>query len=167
MSSTRRGWFGACAALLLSGCGFTRSRPTSYAFRTLHIAGSSLSPLAAEMQRQLQLGGAVEVITDPRQIERADLVLEFLQDFRERVILGRTSTGAVREFQLRMRVRLRARNREGIERIPEVELEQRRDITFNESFVLSKSAEEALLYANMQTEMVQQILRRLAALQEI
>jgi LPS-assembly lipoprotein len=167
MSSTRRGWIGACGALLLGGCGFTRSRPSSYAFRTLHIAGSSLSPLAAEMQRQLQLGGAVEVITDPRQIERADLVLEFLQDFRERVILGRTSTGAVREFQLRMRVRLRARNREGIERIPEVELEQRRDITFNESFVLSKSAEEALLYANMQTEMVQQILRRLAALQEI
>jgi LPS-assembly lipoprotein len=63
-----------------------------------------------------------------------------------------------------MRVRFRVRNREGIERIPEVELEQRRDITFNESFVLSKSAEETLLYANMQTDMIQQILRRLAAL---
>ena len=109
----------------------------------------------------------MEVITDPRQIERADLVLEILQDLREKVIIGRTSTGAVREYQLRMRVRFRVRNREGIERIPEVELEQRRDLTFNESFVVSKGAEEGLLYANMQTEMVQQIMRRLAALQQI
>jgi LPS-assembly lipoprotein len=157
----------AGGALLLGGCGFKLSRPASYPFRTLHIAGSSLSSLALETQRQLQVGGTVEVITDPRQIERAELVLEFLQDLREKVVIGRTSTGAVREFQLRMRVRFRVRNREGIERIPEVELEQRRDITFNESFVLSKSAEETLLYTNMQTEMVQQILRRLAALPSV
>lgn len=167
MTSSRRGWLLASSALLLGGCGFTLSRPTSYAFRTLHIAGSALSALGPELHRQLQLGGAVEVITDPRQIERADLVLEILQDLREKVIIGRTSTGAVREYQLRMRVRFRVRNREGIERIPEVELEQRRDLTFNESFVVSKGAEEGLLYANMQTEMVQQIMRRLAALQQI
>jgi LPS-assembly lipoprotein len=167
MPDSRRSWLVASGALLLGGCGFTLSRPTSYAFRTLYIAGASLSPLGAELQRQLQLGGALEVITDPRQIERADLVLEFLQDLREKVIIGRTSTGAVREYQLRLRVRFRVRNRDGIERIPEGELEQRRDLTFNESFVLSKGAEEGLLYANMQTEMVQQIMRRLAALQQI
>ena len=125
----------------------------------VRISGQSLKDLGL-----IPRGGTVEVIDDPRQIERAELVLEFLQDLREKVVIGRTSTGAVREFQLRMRVRFRVRNREGIERIPEQELEQRRDITFNESFVLSKSAEENLLYANMQTEMVQQILRRLAAL---
>jgi len=167
MTVTRRSWWMTCGALLLGGCGFKLSRPTSYPFRTIHIVGSALSPLGTETQRQLQAGGTVEVIEDPRQIERAELVLEFLQDLREKVVIGRTSTGAVREFQLRMRVRFRVRNREGIERIPEQELEQRRDITFNESFVLSKSAEENLLYANMQTEMVQQILRRLAALPAI
>ena len=164
MRGTRRSWLVASGVLLLGGCGFKLSRPTSYPFQTIYIVGGALSQLGAEIQRHLQTGGVVEVITDPRQIERAELVLELLQDFREKVIIGRTSTGAVREFQLRMRVRFRVRNREGIERIPEVELEQRRDITFNESFVLSKSAEENLLYANMQTEMAQQILRRLAAL---
>jgi LPS-assembly lipoprotein len=86
---------------------------------------------------------------------------------REKVVVGRTSTGAVRENQLRLRVRFRVRNREGIERIPETELVQVRDITFNESYVLAKTAEETLLYANMQTDMIQQILRRLAALQQI
>jgi outer membrane lipopolysaccharide assembly protein LptE/RlpB len=33
--------------------------------------------------------------------------------------------------------------------------------------VLAKTSEETLLYANMQTDMIQQILRRLAALQQI
>lgn len=167
MLVSRRSWISGCGALLLAGCGFKLSRPTAYAFRSIHITGSTPQGLGPEMQRQLQAVGAVEVITDPRQIERADLVLELLQELREKVVVGRTSTGAVRENQLRLRVRLRVRNREGIERIPELELVQQRDITFNESFVLAKTSEETLLYANMQTDMIQQILRRLAALQQI
>jgi LPS-assembly lipoprotein len=40
---------------------------------------------------------------------------------------------------------------------------QQRDISFNESAVLSKEAEEGLLYRNMQSDIVQQTMRRLAA----
>ena len=166
MSSTRRTWLSS-GALLLAGCGFQLSRPNSFVFQSIHIAGSSQLGVGPEMQRQLQATGVVEVITDPRQIERADLVLEVLQELREKVVVGRTSTGAVRENQLRLRVRFRVRNREGIERIPDTELVQLRDITFNESYVLAKTTEETLLYANMQTDMIQQILRRLAALRQI
>jgi LPS-assembly lipoprotein len=42
-----------------------------------------------------------------------------------------------------------------------------RDISFNESAVLAKEAEEGLLYRDMQTDMVQQLLRRLAAVKEL
>jgi len=42
-----------------------------------------------------------------------------------------------------------------------------RDISFNESAVLAKETEEALLYRDMQSDIVQQILRRLAAVKEI
>ena len=167
MNGSRRNWLWTSTALVLGGCGFKLSRPTSYAFRSIHIAGSTALGLGPEMQRLLQAGGAVEVITDARQVERADLVLEILQELREKVVVGRTSTGAVRENQLRLRVKFRVRNREGVERIPETELMQQRDITFNESYVLAKTSEETLLYANMQTDMIQQILRRLAALQQI
>ena len=38
-----------------------------------------------------------------------------------------------------------------------------RDYSFNDNQVLAKESEEALLYRDMQTDMVQQILRRLAA----
>jgi LPS-assembly lipoprotein len=168
--STRRRWLSgwlAAVPLLMGGCGFTLSRPTTYPFRTIHVSGTSLSTLSAELQRQLQAGGAVEVITDPRQIERADLILDLTQELREKVVIGRTATGAVREFQLRLRIRFRVRNREGIERIPDNEIMQQRDISFSESAVLAKEAEEALLYRSMQSDLVYQILRRLAAIPQV
>ena len=40
---------------------------------------------------------------------------------------------------------------------------QQRDISYSETIALAKEAEEALLYRNMQTDLVQQLLRRLAA----
>ena len=40
----------------------------------------------------------------------------------------------------------------------------KRDISYNSSQELSKDAEEVLLYRDMQSDMVQQILRRLAAI---
>ena len=39
------------------------------------------------------------------------------------------------------------------------------NLTFNDSAVLSKESEEGLLYRDMQSDMVQQIMRRLAAAQ--
>jgi LPS-assembly lipoprotein len=40
---------------------------------------------------------------------------------------------------------------------------QLRDISYNESYALAKETEEAQLYRDMQSDVVQQILRRLAA----
>ena len=64
---------------------------------------------------------------------------------------------------MRLRIRFRLRNQQGVELIPPTELVQQRDVSYNESIALAKEAEEALLYRNMQTDLVQQLLRRLAA----
>ena len=40
-------------------------------------------------------------------------------------------------------------------------------MTFNETIALSKEAEEALLYRDMQRDIVQQMLRRLAAVKSL
>lgn len=154
-------------ALLLAGCGFQLRKPPSFAFQSIYLAIPPMSPLGMELQRALAAAGTLTLITDQRQVERADLVLELLQELREKVVLGRTSTGAVREYQLRLRVRFRVRNRQGIERIPDAEMLQQRDISYSESAALAKEAEEDLLYRNMQSDLVRQILRRLAALSEI
>jgi LPS-assembly lipoprotein len=154
-------------ALLLAGCGFELRKPPSFAFASIYLAVPPMSQLGLELQRALAASGGVSLVTDQRQVERADLVFVLLQELREKVVLGRTSTGAVREYQLRIRLRFKVRNRQGIERIPDTELVQQRDISYSESFALAKEAEEDLLYRNMQTDLVRQILRRLAALRDI
>ena len=73
----------------------------------------------------------------------------------------------MREFQLRIRLKFKLRTPSGKEIIPETELLVQRDISFNESAVLAKEAEEGLLYRDMQTDMVQQLLRRLSAVKDI
>jgi LPS-assembly lipoprotein len=46
--------------------------------------------------------------------------------------------------------------------IPDTELVQERDISFSETAALSKETEEGLLYRDMRSDLVQQVLRRLA-----
>ena len=64
---------------------------------------------------------------------------------------------------MRLRFSFRLRTQAGKELIPVSDIALQRDISFNESAVLAKEAEESLLYRDMQSDIVQQILRRLAA----
>ena len=89
--------------------------------------------------------------------------MDLLQEQQERVVVGLNASGQVRELQLRLRIRFKLRASDGRELIPDTELLQQRDISYNETIALAKEAEEALLYRNMQTDLVQQLLRRLAA----
>ena len=73
----------------------------------------------------------------------------------------------MREFQLRTRVKFRLRTPQGKELIADAEILQQRDISYTETQALSKEAEEQLLYRNMQTDIVQQIMRRIAAVQAL
>jgi LPS-assembly lipoprotein len=47
------------------------------------------------------------------------------------------------------------------------ELQQQRDISYNESAALAKENEEALLYRDMQSDLVQQIMRRLSSVRAL
>ena len=82
---------------------------------------------------------------------------------REKVVLSMNTTGQVTEFQLRLRFRFSLRTAAGKELIAPAEISLQRDISFSESAVLAAEAEEALLYRDMQSDLVQQIMRRLAA----
>jgi LPS-assembly lipoprotein len=86
---------------------------------------------------------------------------------REKNIVGMTSTGQVREFQLLLRVKFRVRTLQGVELIAPTEVVLQRDISFNETAVLAKESEEILLYRDMQSDLVQQLLRRVAAIKSL
>ncbi|AVS79285.1 hypothetical protein C8244_18810 [Paracidovorax avenae] len=148
----------------LTACGFHLRRAPEFQFRTLYIQADAGSALGRELERTLKgSGGNLTVLRDPADLPKADAVFELLSEQRERVVVGYSASGQVRELQLRLRIRFRLRNQQGTELTPPTELLQQRDVSYNESIALAKEAEEALLYRNMQTDLVQQLLRRLAA----
>ena len=150
----------------LAACGFQLREAPSFAFSTVYFNGAGNSLLVQELRRGMASAG-VTVLTDPRQLNQAQLVLDVLQDQREKVIAGRNSAGEVREFQLRLRFRFKLRTPEGKELLVPTEVLVQRDISFNETSVLSKEVEEATLYRDMQSDMTQQLMRRLAAIREL
>lgn len=150
-------------AALLTACGFRLRGVPEFSFDVLFIAAPTASTLARELQRTLEGSGTkLTVLRDPVDLPKAQVGLEFLSEQRERVVVGQNASGQVRELQLRLRVKFRVRGANGAELLPETELLQQRDISYNETIALAKEAEEALLYRNMQTDIVQQLLRRLA-----
>ncbi len=166
----RRDWLvstaslGGLMALGLAGCGFELRKAPVFAFKTIVVAGGS--NMVRLLRRNLPLGGNVSVLP-PEQKSQADAVLEILGENQERVVLSTNSSGQVRELQLHLRVNFRLTTPAGKELLPSTEIQQSRDITYNESAALAKEAEEQLLFRDMQGDLVQQILRRLAAVKSL
>lgn len=149
----------------LAGCGFQLRKAPDFAFRSIAIPSNT--PMANELRRIISSAGDVQVTGRQVPVDQAQVVLDLLAEQREKVVVGLNATGQVREFQLRSTVRFRLRTPQGRELIPETELAQQRDISFNESAVLAKEAEETLLYRDMQSDLVQQLMRRLAAVKSV
>jgi LPS-assembly lipoprotein len=167
MSSSRRAALAAAGAALaplallsLTACGFSRRQPPRLAFGSIALAGfAPRSPLAQELTRQLQ--AQVQVLPSP---DRAEVVLEALEDSRERSIVASTAAAQVRELQLRLKFHFIARTPGGRLLIPRAELMLSRDLSTTEAAMLAKAHEEAELYREMQADVVQQVLRRLASI---
>ena len=157
----------ALGSHLLTACGFRLRGNQDYAFTSLYSGFAGNSTMGDEFRRTLEASDKVKVIADNRQLDKAQVVLDVLTDQREKTVVGVSATGAVREFQLRLRFKFKLRTQGGKELIPETEILQQRDINFNESAVLSKEAEEGLLYRDMQSDIVQQLLRRLGAVRAL
>lgn len=148
----------------VAGCGFRLRGVPEFGFASLHITAPDGSALARELQRTLEGSSSrLVVLRDAASLPKAEAILDLLQEQRERVVVGLSAAGQVRELQLRLRIKFKLRTQDGQERIAETELLQQRDISYNETIALAKEAEEALLYRNMQTDLAQQLLRRLAA----
>lgn len=152
---------------MLTACGFQMRQTPDFVFKTIYVGFNANSNLGEEFKRALQMQGDVRLITDNRQLDAAQVILDVLTDQREKSVVGANVSGQVREFQLRLRFKYRLRTLAGKELIPETELLLQRDITYNETAALSKEAEENLLYRNMQSDIVQQTLRRLSVLRSL
>lgn len=146
--------------LLTAACGFQLRGQATLPFETLYVAFPEFSPLGTELKRNIIAGTHTRLVNDPAQ---AQAILSLVSEVRDKVILSFDSAGRVRELQLHYRLSFRVRDARGRDYLPRSEIRATRDISYSDAQVLSKESEELLLYRDMQSDMVQQILRRLAA----
>ena len=137
-----------------------------FAFKTVYLTLPAISALGVEIRRNLLGSGQLQLLAAAEML-KSDVVLEVFSELRERVVVGLNASGQVRDQQLRLRIKFRLRTPAGKILIPDVELFQQRDLSFTETAALSKEIEEASLYREMQTDIVQQIMRRLGAVREL
>jgi LPS-assembly lipoprotein len=151
----------AAAAVLAHGCGFELRRTPEFQFRTIQLRGfADNSALARELKRSLAENPGTQVVEGGA---AAQVVLEALSETREKTVVASTAAGQVREVQLRIRFNFRLRTASGKELLAATEILLVRDMSYNESSALAKEQEEALLYTAMQSDIVAQVMRRLAA----
>lgn len=155
------------AAAVLAGCGFQlRGTNGQYnlPFQSIWLSFPETSPLGTELKRNLRAAETVRIESDA---SKAQALFDVLAESRGKTILSLNSLGRVREYTLSYTLVFRVRDANNRELLAPTELTLRRNIAFDESQVLAKESEEALLYRDMQADLVQQILRRLAAIKPL
>jgi LPS-assembly lipoprotein len=152
------------ATVVASGCGFQLRGSNGEGllpFKTIYPGFAETSSLGAELKRYIRASGDTAVVENPKQ---AQVILDILSETRDKAVLSLNSQGRVREYTLYYRLNFRARDDKNKVLIPPTGIVLKRDISFNESQVIAKEGEEELLYRDMQSDMVQQLLRRLGTI---
>jgi len=147
------------AAFLLAACGFQLRGAADMPFDTLFVPGAT-GGIALELKRNIQSGSATRVVDDPK---AATAQLLFSEETRTKEILAISSAGRVREYRLIYRVGFRVGDGKGGDFVPPSTVTLTRDVTYDDAVALAKETEEQQLFRDMQADMVQQIMRRIAA----
>lgn len=146
--------------LLAAGCGFQLRGTADLPFKTIYMPPANQQGVALDLRRNIQAGTHTTVVDDPK---NAEAVIEFTQESREKVILSLTAGGKVSEFELQYRVSFRVHDNKGGEFLPNNTIFLRRAVTFSDADLLAKEKEDRLIYRSMESDVVQQIMRRLEA----
>ncbi len=167
------------AAAGLAGCGFELRRAPNMAFKSVQLVGfAANSPLASELAKALEDAGVSVVestaaaaaqqnvpasgaASSPR-ILSTHVVLQALSDTREQAVASITAFSQVRDLSLRTRFTFQLTRADGSPLIAPTELLLTNDLPYDEKDALAKIDESAAMHRAMQTDIVQQVMRRLA-----
>ncbi|MGE5320589.1 MAG: LPS assembly lipoprotein LptE [Hyphomicrobiaceae bacterium] len=157
----RRFFLAAMPALVAAGCGFQLRRSDEIPFASLYIDAPTNSLVAQRIRNSLGLNGKTRLVAKAGD---AEAVLKIGQEARTKVILSLSGAGRVTEYRLGLRLSYTVNDKAGHSlAAPEV-IELTRDITYDDTKVLAKGAEEQLLYRDMDAAAAQRIVRRLQAI---
>ena len=153
-------WIALALILLLSACGFQLRGAYPLPFEKIYIALPETTELHAQLKRAISAGSNARIVDNQKDAQASLLIPS---DASTKNILSLSATGRAREFQLVRTFNFRLVDGNGRDWLPSSQIVVRRDITFTDDQLLSKEAEETLLWRDIQNDLVQQILRRLAA----
>ncbi len=146
------------SCLALAACGFQLRGTASLPFETIYVPNATAG-IALDLKRNLRTGTSTRVLEEPA---GAEAQLQFTEETRRKDILSLSSAGRVSEYRLIYRVGFRVADGKGVEFLPLNVVTLTRDMTYDDAQVLAKEAEEQLLFRDMQSDMVQQIMRRIS-----
>ena len=152
--------FAIALTAMLVACGFQLRGNYTLPFSSLYISLADTTELYAQIRRNVEAGSTTRVVATAAQ---ADASLIVLGDAPQKNILSLSAAGRVREFEFIRTFSFRVTDKNGADLIPTSRIVMRRELTFNDEQVLAKEAEEVLLWRDMQNDLVQQLMRRLAA----
>ena len=149
--------------LMVSACGFHLKGYANLSFKTIYISNGQ-SELGRELTRSMKNSG-VKVVNNP---DLADVSLEIMNESKSKRILSLgssvgTSSGAVREFELFYTVSYRLKDKGQSTWARSQSIENRRDFSYADVEALGKAYEEVILYDNMRSDAIRQIMRALSA----
>ena len=144
---------------LMAGCGFQLRGSYSLPYESIYVAGPDYAVVIASLKRAIRNTGTQLADT------KEDAQATFLPagERREEQILSLSSAGRVREKRLVYVYTYRVVDSKGRDLVLPGTVDLTRDITYADSDVLAKTQEEALLWRDMENDLVQQLMRRLAA----
>lgn len=153
-------------APLVSACGFRLRGVPDFRFSSIYLDAAARSNVARELERNLATAGdKLKVLRAPRRPDEAQVVWKLLGERRERIVISKNAAGQVRELTLRYHMTFSLTGADGAEWIMPTELELERDLSYDENLALAKEQEAEVLYKTMQSDLVQQVMRRLSSAQ--
>lgn len=126
-----------------------------------YLQVSDSSSIANRLRQDLSIRYGLSLVET---IPEAERVIRLLKIESTSTIIGYSGTGRPREIELLMLVDLRIEDNAGRPLAPTDRLRLRRRVSFNENDVLGSQATETSQRLGMETDMIDQLVRRIASL---
>tara|TARA_B100000686_G_scaffold344512_1_gene427284 strand:- start:8586 stop:9089 length:504 start_codon:yes stop_codon:yes gene_type:complete len=153
----------ALSCLALLSCGFQLRGLATVPFETLYIKAPNTSILLDIKRRLLASSNAILVSSQ----NDAEATLHITNASHKKVILSVSSSGRVREYQLRYSLAFRLINQAGQEISPITTIIVKQVLPFSDSAFLSSQREEKMLLEQMKKDAILRLIRRLGKLKSL
>jgi len=150
----------AFVALALAACGFQLRGAANYAFESIYVGAPPTLPFTVELKRALAGAGSAKVVDAPT---GAQVVLDIANISDDKAVLSLSPGGRAREFLLVKRVMFGLRGADGSVWLPQDTITVQRTYLYDDTERLAREIQEQRLLAEMQTDAVAQLVRRLQA----